>query len=267
MIKHCNILTWTGDGRQQPTPLPGTSRKAPKYRPALLFGARQTPVEGALRRGSVVRIVLNLGRRAGQRAPLPRVLAMVQPDLGTGVGESDVVLQALDSLVLIKNAALDAFLGSGSEIGRDKVRGQVLRGGASAARSEVGYNGAVGQGSLLVRIADHEIFLRGVGTEELILLLNFSGSVLDSAYIKDVGCQLGFDVECCLIYQSANGRFAQIDGIVLRWVELTAFVVVRVALELVWIEGPLATQRLDRGRAVLGLGLFNGTCIGLSGRC
>ena len=100
MINHCHLLTRTGDGRQHPAPPPRPSREALKDRTTVLLIASQTPVEGALRRGTVVRIVLNLGRHAGQGAFLPCVLPIIIPYFCAGVGEANV-LETGDALVLI----------------------------------------------------------------------------------------------------------------------------------------------------------------------
>ena len=113
--------------------------------PALLLVAGQTSVQGTFWCWSVVVVVLNLGRRAGQRALLPRVLPVVHPNPRAGFGEADFFLEAFYALVLVEEGALDAFLGRRREVGGGEVDGQILCGGAGAARAVVGDDGPVGQ--------------------------------------------------------------------------------------------------------------------------
>ena len=275
MINHDNVLTRPGNGGENAAPSPRSAGEFLKHVPALLLVARQTSIQRTFRSRSVVGVVLNLGRRAGQRALLSGVLPVVHPYARAGVGEADLFLKAFDPLVLVEEGALDAFLGGRGEVGGGQVYGQILRGGTGTARAVVGDDGPVGQCGLLVGVADEEVFLWCVGAEIAVLLLLLARRVLDRANAKDIvgtvqifriGRQFRIDVHGELVHDAAYGRIAQVDGIVLRWVELTLLVVVRVARQLVRIDGPLTAQGVNRGCAVLHLGPSGGTRIGFTRR-
>ena len=275
MINHDNVLARPGNCGEDTTPPPCPASKFHKHTPALLLVATQTSIQSTFRRRSVVGVVLNLGGRAGQRALLSGVFPVVHPYARAGVGKSDLVLEAFDPLVLIEEGALYAFLGGRGEVGGGEVYGQILRGGTGAAGTVVGDDGPVGQGGLFVGVADEEVFLGCVGTQVAVLILLLTSRVLDGTDAKDIvstvqvfriGSQFGINVHGELVDDATYGRIAQVDGIVLRRIQLTLFVVVRVARELVGIDGPLTAQGVNRGCAVLHLGPLGGARIGFTGR-
>lgn len=270
MINHDNVLARPGNGGQNATPPPRPAGELLKHIPALFLVARQAPVQGAVRGRPVVGVVLDLGGSARQRAPLSGVLTVVHPNARAGVGKADFVLQTLDALVLVEEAALDAFLRRGSEVGGGEVDGQILGGGARAARAVVGDDGPVGQRGLFVGVADEEVLLWCVGAEIVGLLLLLASRVLDGAHAKDIvgavqifriRSQFTIEIHGKLVNDATDGRLSEVDGIVLRRLQLALLVVVGVALELVGVNGPLATQGLDRGGAVLHFGPLGGTAL------
>jgi hypothetical protein len=270
VINQHHVLARPGNGRQNATPSPRSAGVPFKYITALLLVARQASVQRAVRGWSVVRIVLNLGRRTGQNAALPGVFSVGHPNPRAGVGKSHVVPETRNAPILIEQAALQTGLGHGSEVRRREVDGQILRGRARPARAVMGDDGPVRQGRRFVGVADEEVLPRRVGTGGIVALrlLLLAIGILDSSNAKDTTVSAtiqniaGAQRRGKLIHNAADGSIAEVDGVVLGRVQLTILVVVRVAFQLEGVDRRLPPEGVDRGNAVLRLGHGGRTSVG-----